>query len=200
MPDILSEKRTRDIEQEDIDQSRSRTTSDSGRRSDTHAPTTEQYASEARMNMVESLASRWLSEYQKKVSLQGTERVIDDKMFPDEPTSRLLCVIDEEDHPTPPLTRTSRPSTGDSDSVEGASLSSFGNGDDDVHVLMDVDDISTPQGPIMRNRELKPGTVVRPPSPLSKLYKAAYGPDDSRRHGADCKVNSPMPVLVQLAE
>jgi hypothetical protein len=233
MPDILSEKRTHDIEQEDINQSPSRTISEGGRRSDTHATTTEQYALETRMIEMESLASRRLSagsifttvdEYQEKVSLQGTERAIDDKVLPDElfddlalvnpravpdePTSRLLFVIDEEDDPTPPLTRTSRPSTADSDSVDSASLSSFGNGDDDVHVLMDVDDISTPQGPIMRDRELRPGTVVRPPSPpleesvarLSKLYRAAYGSDDSRRHGADSKVNSPMPVLAQLAE
>jgi hypothetical protein len=222
-----------DIEQEDINQSPSRIISEGGRRSDTHATTREQYALETRMIEMESLASRRLSagsifttvdEYQEKVSLQGTERAIDDKVLPDElfddlalvnlravpdePTSRLLFVIDEEDDPTPPLTRTSRPSTADSDSVDSASLSSFGNGDDDVHVLMDVDDISTPQGPTMRNRELRPGTVVRPPSPpleesvarLSKLYKAAYGSDGSRRHGADSKVNSPMPVLAQLAE
>jgi hypothetical protein len=182
---------------------------------------------------MESLALRRLSagstfptvdEDQEKVSRQGTERAIDDEMLPDklvddlalvnlrevpdEPTSRLLFVIHEEDQPTPPLTRTSQPSTDDSDSVDSASLSSFGNGGDDVHVLMDVDDIFMPQGPIMRNWELKPRTIVRSPSSpseesvahLSKLYKAAYGSDHSRRHRADPKVNSPMPVLVQLAE
>jgi hypothetical protein len=182
---------------------------------------------------MESLALRRLSagstfptvdEYQEKVPLQRTEREIDDKMLPDElfddlalvnlravldePTPKLLFVIDEEDQPTPPLTRTSRPSTDDSDSVDSTSLSSFENGGDDVHVLMDVDDIFTLQGPIMRNWELKPGTIARSPSSsseepvvrLSKLYRPAYGPDDSRRHGADPKVNSPMPMLVQLAE
>jgi hypothetical protein len=232
MPNILSEKRTRDIEQVDIDQSPSRAISEGGRRSDTHAPTTEQYASEAPMIVMESLGLRRLSagstfatvdECQEKGLLQGTERATDDKMLPDELFDGLalvnlravpdestprLFVIDEEDHPTPPLTGTSRPSTDDSDNVDSTSLSSFGNGDDDVHVLMDVDDISTPQGPVMRNQELKPGTVVRPPSPpleesvahLSKPYRAAYGSDDSRGHGADSKVNSPMPVLVQLAE
>jgi hypothetical protein len=106
------------------------------------------------------------------------------------------------------LTRTSRPSTEDSDSADSASLSSFGNGGDNVHVLMDVDDMFTPQAPIMCNWELNTGTIVRSPSSpseesvshLSKLYNAASGSDDSRKHWADPKVNSPMPVLVQLAE
>jgi len=165
-----------------------------------------------------------VDKYQEKESTQGIEGGIDDEMLPDElfddlalanlravpdePTSRLLFVIDEEDQPCPPLTRTSRPSTDDSDSLGSTSLSSFGNGGDDIHVQMDVDDILTPKGTVMRNWELKPRTIVPSPSSpseesvarLSKLYRAAYGFDDSRRHGADPKVNSPMPVLVQLAE
>jgi hypothetical protein len=76
--------------------------------------------------VMESLALRRLpagstvppvDEYQEKLSPQETERTIDDKMLPDalfddralvklravpdEPTSRLLFVIDEEDQPTP---------------------------------------------------------------------------------------------------
>ena len=97
-----------------------------------------------------------VNEYQYKALPQGIERIIEDEMHSeelsegpaprnlrvvsDDPKSRLLFVIDEEDLPTPSLTRASRTSTDDSSSLDCANLSSFGSGSNEVQVLMNVDD------------------------------------------------------------
>jgi hypothetical protein len=164
-----------------------------------------------------------ITEYQDKVSAQVTAVTLEDEMHPDELSEglaplnlrvvpddskpRLLFVIDEEDLPTPSLTRASRPSTDDSSSLDSANPSPFGSGSNEVHVLMDVDDMATPQPPVIPKWEPNSETTVGPTSSseepvahLRKLYMPAYGSEELRRHGVDSKGKSPAPVFVQLAE
>lgn len=118
-------------------------------------------------------------------------------------TSGLLSVIDEEDIATPSLSMASRVSTDGSTSIETANSPSAGNGVDDVHVLMTIDDEATPQLPIIHNEES--GYENRIQNPLqaweesahtSKLSVASQSLDGS----SDTRAKSAMPVFVQLAK
>jgi hypothetical protein len=163
IPDIPFERPTHGIKPRDINHSPSPVISEREAQPDTHAPIAGQPFSEVRPFIVEPpaqphlLAGTTLStvnEYQYKASPQGIQRMIEDEMRSDElsegpaplnlrvasddPKSRLLFVIDEEDLPAP-----SRTSTDDSSSLDCANLSSFGSGGGEVHVLMDVDDFGS---------------------------------------------------------
>jgi hypothetical protein len=165
IPDIPSERPTRCIKPRDISHSPSPVISEREAQPDIHVPIAGQPFSEGCSFIVEPpaqphlLAGTTLStvnEYQYKASPQGIECMIEDEMHSDElsegpappnlcvvsddPKSRLLFVIDEEDLPTPSLTRAGRNSTDDSSSLDCTNLSSLGSGSNEVHVLMDVDD------------------------------------------------------------
>jgi hypothetical protein len=149
IPNIPSGRPTHGIEPRDVDHLPSAVISEREARPDIRAPIAGQSFSDVHLFIVESPAQPHLwagttlptvTEYQDKVSPQGTARTIGDEMHPDElseglaplnlrvvpddPNPRLLFVIDEEDLPTPSLTRASRPSTDDSSSLDSANLSS----------------------------------------------------------------------------
>lgn len=119
---------------------------------------------------------------------------------------RSLSIIEEE-QPTPALSEASGLSTKASNSIHTNSVSSFGSGSDNVHLLMDVDNEDTWRLP-MHNEECTRGTRMQSPGPfleesiahLSRVYKAAYGPATAQPGGVKPKAKTPIPVLVQLAE
>jgi hypothetical protein len=114
--------------------------------------------------------------------------------------SRSLSIIEEE--PTPSLSRASRLSTEESNSIDTASLSSFGGGGDGVQLLMDVEDEDTHRPLTTRDEEEEYGTRIFEESlaRLSKTYRTAYRPDTARHHGVDSNAKLALPVLLQLAE
>jgi hypothetical protein len=121
--------------------------------------------------------------------------------------SRSLSIIEEEE-PTPSLSRASRPSTEESNSIDTSSLSSFGGGDDGVQLLMDVEDEDTRRPLTNRDEEAEYGTGIQPPAlpfeesvaRLSKTYRTVYRPDIPRHRGVNSKAKFDLPVLLQLAE
>jgi Clr5 domain len=165
IPDIPSEKPTHGIKPRDINPSPSPVISEREAQPDTHAPIAGQPFSEVHLFIMEPPAQPPLSagttlstvnEYQYKAPPQGIELMMEDEIHsdelsegpaplslcvvPDDPKSRLLFAIDEEDLPNPSLTRTSRTSTDDSSSLDCVNLSSFGSGSNEVHALMNVED------------------------------------------------------------
>jgi hypothetical protein len=91
---------------------------------------------------------------------------------------RSLSIIEEE-QPTPALSEASGLSTKASNSIHKNSISSFGSGSDNVHLLMDVDNEDTWRLP-MHNEECIRGTRMQSPGPfleesiahLSRVYKS----------------------------
>jgi Clr5 domain len=230
IPDIPSGRPTHGVGPRDIDHLPSAVISEREARPDIHLPIAGQSFPEIHPFIVESPTQPHLSagttlstvtEYQDKVSAQGTAITIEDEIHPnklseslaslnlrvapDDPKTRLLFVIDEEDLPTPSLSRTSRPSTDDSSGLDSTSLSSFGSGSNEVHLLMDVDDMATPQPRVIRRLDPNAETTVSPPPSSSevhppKLRMLACGSEELRGHGVDSKGKSPAPVFVQPAE
>ena len=165
IPDIPSEKPIHGIKPRDINPSPSPVISKREAQPDIHAPIAGQPFSEVHPFIMESPAQPPLSvgttlstvnKHQYKVPPQGIERMIEDEIHsdelsegparlnlcvvPDDPKSRLLFAIDEEDLPNPSLTRASRTSTDDLISLDYVNLSSFGSGSNEVHALMNVED------------------------------------------------------------